>query len=93
MSTPYPPSALLEWECGLTVQTASHGYDCLPHLNASRLGTALFPTKTNALDLILVPPFGSVKRKAARKTFLTTLCLDGLVTLLRKLAELILMHL
>jgi hypothetical protein len=38
-------------------------------------------------------PFGSVTGKAARKTFLTTLCLDGLGTLLRKLAELIIMHL
>jgi hypothetical protein len=39
------------------------------------------------------PPFGLVKRKASRKTFLTTLCLDGLVTLLGKLEDQLIMHL
>ncbi len=40
MSTPYPPSALLEWDSRLTVQTTSCGCDCPLRLNASRLGTA-----------------------------------------------------
>jgi hypothetical protein len=35
MSTPYPPSAMLEW-----VQTASRGCDCPLCLHASQLGTA-----------------------------------------------------
>ncbi len=54
MSIPYPPLALLKWDGWLTAQTTSHGCYCTLCLHASRLGTALFPTKINALDLILV---------------------------------------
>jgi hypothetical protein len=41
MSTPYLLSALLEWDCWLTVQTASCGCDFPLCQHASQLGTAM----------------------------------------------------
>ncbi len=64
MSTPYPPSALLEWDGWLTVQTASCECDCPLHLHASGLGlgTALSPCYSSA-DSLLALVLGFIFRE------------------------------
>ncbi len=80
------PSASLDIIAGWRADHIGHGRDRPLSLRTSWPGTALFLTKINA-SKYPSPPFGLVKGKAAQKTFLTTLCLDGPVTLLRKLAD------